>query len=343
VVNNTEFVYGFDSHGTSVLSLMAGFIPGQYIGTAPEADYWLIRTEDADTEYIIEEYNWVSGAEIADSAGVDVINTSLGYTQFDAASQNHTYADMDGHTAVISIGADIAFSKGMLVVVAAGNSGSDSWHYISAPADARGVLAVGATFPDGSLAAFSSRGPSADQRVKPNVSGQGAICYVAEPDGSFGYGSGTSYASPVMAGMSACLWSARKSITNQELKELIESVSSQYTDPDDDLGYGIPDFEEAYLKLTNSGFNTQKTNNIRIYPNPFNETLRFDFRSGSDTNLDIELRDQLGRTVLFKHSTVLPNQLNQVEWNGLENLAKGMYLVRIGNNDAQVTGKVIKQ
>lgn len=244
-------IYGSHYHGCMVLSTMGGNLPGDLVGTAPKADYWLIRTEDASTEYLIEEINWVAGAEFADSLGADVINSSLGYNEFDDASQDHTYLDMDGNTTPITIGADIAASKGILVCNSAGNSGNLSWQYITAPADGDSVFTVGAVTGSGNYASFSSTGPSADGRVKPDVVAQGSGSTIISPwTGNVTTGNGTSFSSPITAGIVSCLWQANPSKTNIEIMEAVQQSSSQYSSPDAFLGYGIPDYMVAHRLLT---------------------------------------------------------------------------------------------
>ncbi|MCB0805487.1 MAG: S8 family serine peptidase [Bacteroidales bacterium] len=244
-------IFGSHSHGTSVLSTMGANLPGEMVGTAPQASYYLLRTEDGGSEYIIEELNWVSGAEYADSVGADIINSSLGYTEFDDSSQDHTYQDMDGNTTPISIGADMAASKGILVVNSAGNSGNDSWQYIGAPADGDSVFSIGAVTGSGNYASFSSRGPTYDGRVKPNVVAQGSSSTVISAwSGNVSYSSGTSFSSPITAGMVACLWQAHPNRKNTEIMAAIEQSGSQATNPDDYLGYGIPDYFAAHTTLS---------------------------------------------------------------------------------------------
>jgi serine protease AprX len=166
-------IFGSHSHGTSVLSTMGANLPGQMVGTAPQASYWLLRSEDGSTEFLIEELNWVSAAEFADSVGADIINSSLGYTVYDDPSQSYSYNDMDGNTAPVTIGADLAVSKGMIVVNSAGNSGSSNWLYIGAPADGDSVFSIGAVNSSGSYASFSSIGPTYDGRIKTQCGGSG--------------------------------------------------------------------------------------------------------------------------------------------------------------------------
>ena len=237
------------THGMKVLSCIGGYLDGELIGTAPKANFYLIRTEDADAEYLMEEYFWAAGAEYADSLGVDIINSSLGYTTFDNPAENHQYTDLDGNTTVITIAADLAASKGILVVNSAGNSGADEWHYIGAPADADSILTVGAVDSWGDYASFSSVGPTADGRVKPEVVAQGESAIVASTEGGITYASGTSFSSPITAGMAACIWGANRGYSNMEIYQAIIQSSSIYNSPTDELGYGIPNYWQAHLSL----------------------------------------------------------------------------------------------
>lgn len=223
-VENNSLVYEDDTHGMEVLSTIAGNVPGELVGTAPHANFWLLRTEDVFTENVIEEYNWNAGAEFADSAGADVITSSLGYTDFDDTLASHTYADMNGHTCPSSIAADIAVSKGILVLTSAGNSGNNSWHFLSAPSDGDSVLAVGAVDADGDYVSFSSYGPSSDGDVKPNVAAKGAGSTIADPSGTIGSGSGTSFSCPILAGAAACLLQAHPNRLVMEVKNAIEKL-----------------------------------------------------------------------------------------------------------------------
>ncbi len=239
-----------DSHGMKCLSTIAANMTDTFVGTAPKASFYLYRTEDAPTEYPIEEQNWAAGAERADSLGVDVCSVSLGYTTFDNSIYNHTYADMNGNTTIISNAADIAAKKGMLIVVAAGNEGSGSWHYISAPADADSVMAIGAVNISGNVASFSSYGPSSDGQVKPSVSAVGWLAVVANTSGRQPvFGNGTSFACPNMAGLSTCLWQAFPEVNNMAIINTLQQSATRATNPDDRVGYGIPDMKKAFVLL----------------------------------------------------------------------------------------------
>ncbi len=244
-------IFGSHSHGTHVLSTMGAYLPGELVGTAPQAAYWLLRTEDAGSEYLIEELNWASGAEFADSAGVDIINSSLIYTTFDDPSQDHTYSDLDGNTTIITRAADMAVSKGMIVVNSAGNYGNSSWQYIGPPADGDSVFSIGAVNSSGNYVSFSSIGPTYDGRVKPNVVAQGSSSAILSAySGNVSSSSGTSFSSPITAGMVACLWQAHPDKRNTEILDAIQQHASQSALPDMLLGYGIPDYYQAHSYLS---------------------------------------------------------------------------------------------
>ena len=247
-VDGDTTVWDADTHGMMVLSIIAANIPDEFVGTAPKADFWLIRTENTASEYVIEEYNWVCGAEFADSVGVDIIHSSLGYFHFDD-EQDYTYADMDGNTAICTIGSDIAASKGILLNTSAGNSGLSEDKYISAPADADSCLTIGATWRGGKSVGFTSRGPTYDNRIKPNVSAKGAFTTIQTADGGLGKSFGTSLSGPIIAGLAACLWQAFPELNNMGIIDVIQKSANKYTKPNEKLGYGLPDFHKAFLLL----------------------------------------------------------------------------------------------
>lgn len=236
-------------HGMMCLSTIAANIPGQFIGKAPKAGFHLFKTEDVASEYPIEEFNWVCGAERADSCGADIISSSVGYNTFDNASLNHTYNDMNGHTAIATIGADLAAKKGLLVFESAGNEGLASWHFISAPADGDSVVAVGAVNANAVIWTQSSYGPSADGRVKPDMASIGYNAIVQSTGNTVGVGSGTSFACPNMAGLSTCLWQGFPEFNNMRIIRALEEAGSTYNSPNDRIGYGIPDMKVAFSRL----------------------------------------------------------------------------------------------
>lgn len=253
IINPTSNIYAEDSHGASVLSTMTGNLPNQFLGTAPDASFWLIRTEYAPTEYLVETDFWCAGIEFADSVGVDVVNSSLGYTEFDDASMNFTYADMNGKVSRASRAATLAAKKGIIVVNSAGNEGDKTWHYIGVPADAEGIVSVGAVTSTGSSSTFSSFGPSSDLRTKPEICSLGTAAAIVNTNGYTTTGNGTSFASPIMAGMMACFLQASKSIyppcdVPTLLKTVFES-GSLFANPTAQMGYGIPNFQLALAKL----------------------------------------------------------------------------------------------
>lgn len=243
-VLNKKDVYKVGNHGLNVLSTIASY-DENLIGTAPEAHFYLFRTEDANSEYRVEELNWTIAAEKADSLGVDVINSSLGYTDFNDKSMSYTYEDMNGKTSMASKSATLAATKGILVVSSAGNEGNDPWKYISAPGDADLILTVGAVNADGDCASFSSFGPSSDKRQKPNVTAQGAPTVVGSPSGRITQSSGTSFSSPLMAGFVTSFWALYPHLKNSEVIDIIQKSASKSDKPDYELGYGIPNYSKA--------------------------------------------------------------------------------------------------
>lgn len=250
-VDGDDFVYESSGHGSQVLSVMASNIPGYFVGTAPDATYVCLKTEDTRGEYLIEECNWAAALEYADSLGVDVVNSSVGYTTFHDKLMNHSYDMLDGKTAIASRAANAAFAKGMIVVNSAGNDGNGEWKYIDVPADATNILTVGATNGEGKRANFSSIGPTPDGRVKPEIAAMGKGTIVASVyQSKVNKANGTSFSSPLIAGMVASLWDAFPEKSNKEIIWAILSSSSQFNDPDMEIGYGIPNFEEAYNLLS---------------------------------------------------------------------------------------------
>ncbi|MBU0765122.1 MAG: S8 family serine peptidase, partial [Bacteroidetes bacterium] len=342
-VDQDTFVLGHHNHGMNVLSIMAANLGGMMVGTAPKASYWLLRSEDTDSEYRVEEDNWIAAAEFADSIGADIITTSLGYNTFDDTCQNYTYEDLDGNTARITIGADIAASKGILVVASAGNDGSTSWHYINFPADGDSVMAVGAVSSDSAYASLSSTGPTSDGRIKPNVMAQGKSTYVAISDTGYYNGSGTSFAAPIISGLAACLWQAHPELTNIQLMEVIEESADQYFSPDSLKGYGLPDFYQAHLILR-----ILKEQNIHnsdlaiVYPNPFTDRIEIDFYSVDSQEVKIELFDLMGRMIYSNEQPVFPGIRNQLDITGLSSVRQGVYVLRIRADEKAFKYKLIK-
>lgn len=251
-VNPYADIFAESTHGLSVLSCMATNKPGVMIGTAPEASYWLLRSEDSDSEYPIEQDYWVAAVEYADSVGVDLINTSLGYNEFDDSSMDFKLRDLDGQRSVISRAASRLSDKGIVLVCSAGNSGNSVWKKITPPGDAENILTVGAiVWQTGVIASFSSVGNTQDGRIKPDVVAAGVRADVINSHGSQGKANGTSFASPIMCGMVACLWQACPNLTAKELIELVRQSGDRAEFPDNIYGYGVPDMWQAYQNYLN--------------------------------------------------------------------------------------------
>lgn len=333
VNRNANFYTGI-SHGTMVLSTMGGYKNNQLVGTAPDASYYLFITEDGDNESPLELSLWVEAAEEADRVGADIINTSLGYTQFDNPSYNFTYEDMNGQTSFASRGVEVAFSRGMICVVSAGNDGNADWHYIASPADAVSALTIGAVNAAGNIASFSSYGPSFDGRIKPDVAAQGQQAVLSNTTGSITTASGTSFSGPIMAGMVASFWQALPNKTNVEIVQLIKESASIYTTPNDRIGYGIPDFGQALADaLGTANFTSTK---FTVYPNPFQERITIAFPAGFG-KADVTLYNAIGQAVLEqKVSTDNPAIL-------LHTLNSGVYLYKIQSDTFSQSGKLVKE
>ena len=339
-------VYAAHYHGRSVLSVMAGVVPGKLLGTAPLASYVLVRTEDVGSEYPVEEDNWVSGAELCDSIGCDVLNTSLGYTTFDDSTMDHTWADLNGLTARMTLAADIAARKGMLPVNSAGNSGTGPWHYIGVPADAFDILAVGAVGLDRQLAPFSSRGPSADGRVKPDVSAVGLGTTGLDGAGwNVGPINGTSFSGPLVAGLSACLWQLHRDRTAQEVMDAIRRSASQYDHPDDDLGYGIPDFWRAHLLLTGRDLTgLSQPEALGLAPVPFTDFLDVEVYAGNTNSMQLLIHDALGRLVWSTETGLEPETYARVRIQNdlIGKLRAGVYIVEVRVGGSRLVQRVVK-
>jgi hypothetical protein len=333
---NNVYSTSMASHGTSVLSCMGAYSNGQMVGTAPKADYWLLRSEVGATESIIEEYYWVSAAEFADSIGADLINSSLGYTTFDNAATNHTYADMDGNTTIVTKGADKAAEKGILVVNSAGNSGGGGWWYIGAPADGDSVFTIGAVTATGARSGFSSVGPTSDGRIKPAVSAQGTGTVLFSPSG-LGSGNGTSFSSPIMCGMTACLWQAFPELNNMQIIELIKSSASQASQPDSLLGWGIPDFLAASSTLSIQ----TKENKIVAFPNPVDEKFTVVFPVSIQGKFNIEIVNLQGKVVYSRQHD--EGSIRSIQINDLGYLASGIYFIKVSAQSVIYSGKIIKK
>ncbi|MEI7801845.1 MAG: S8 family serine peptidase [Bacteroidota bacterium] len=338
-----DSVYEDNSHGEMCLSIVAGNMPGYYVGTAPNADFVLLRTEYADTEYPIEEINWAAGAEYADSIGADVITSSLGYSVFDDTIFNHIFEDMDGVTNPSSIAAHIASTRGMIVCNSAGNSGADTtWRFITAPSDADGILTVGAIDSANQYSPFSGHGPTFDGRIKPDVVGRGTQTWVINAYlGGTMEGNGTSFSCPLIAGVTACLWQAHPDKANWQIMNAIRKSASKYLTPDNDIGYGIPNF--AYADLLLSDFNEQSlisADSIVVYPTIFSNEIKINFKTREQQEISVQLIDMSGRTMEEQCATVYIG-FNELNFHPA-NISSGVFMLKIMAGGKVHYEKVIK-
>jgi subtilisin family serine protease len=345
-VTGDTLVFEDYPHGMNVLSCMGGNLPGQLVGTAPESKFWLLRTEDAYTETIQEEINWLVGAEFADSVGADVINSSLGYNKFDGGIGDHFYSDMDGNTTIISNAADWAVGKGIFVTTSAGNAGGPPWFKITAPADADSVLTVGAVDSAGNIAGFSSRGPTFDGRIKPNTCARGVQAVIAANWGGITTAGGTSFSSPITAGAVACLWQANPSATILELIYSIQLSATQASTPDSIQGFGIPNFCKAdsilgFVLGINDLASSQ--NVLSVYPNPFTSEFVIDFYAEKKEIIHVELYDVTGRKVSTQEQPVFANTNNKFVISDVSSFSNGIYTLRLITSDKIYYSKIIKQ
>lgn len=305
-VEGDDYVYESSSHGRDVLSTMAANMPFLFVGTAPDAHYYLFKTEDHPLgEYIVEEYNWVAAAEYSDKIGIDVINSSLGYHHFDDKKMDYAYSDLDGKQSPMTIAATKAAEKGILVVSAAGNEGNGKWKHITVPNDAENILTVGAVDRDGYYARFSSLGFEDKAIIKPNVMARGAIAVVASKkkyDTSFN--NGTSFASPIMAGMSTAFWQAFPEMANQDIIHILQNHASQTNQPDNAMGYGVPDFLAAHITQRNSIIQLQK------------EQQYYKHIEGLNQSVDIFMENLEAADITYK----LSNNLQEIVYQGSQHI-----------------------
>ncbi len=313
-------------HGTAVLSTMGGFVDGELVGTAPNADYYLFITEDSTSENPVEESYWVEAVERADSLGVDMINTSLGYFGYDNPNYSHTYSKMNGVTAFASRAASLIAQKGMILVTSAGNSGNSNNPHIAVPADGKNILTIGAVNANEVLASFSSIGPSFDNRIKPELAAQGVSAIFSNENGNIVSGNGTSFSSPILCGAIASFWSAFPNLTSLEVMQKVNESADQYTQPDNFKGYGIPNF----VTLLNAM--NPEILQVNAYPNPADDYITL---TKNNTLLaTFQLFDVLGRKV------------DEIKFSSLNytldtsSLTTGTYFYKMSINETTKTGKI---
>jgi hypothetical protein len=334
--SRTTNVEGTGQHGVNTTSDIVGFLENEFVGTAPNASLYLFRTEYGPDENPREEAWYVEALERADSLGVDVINTSLGYQEYDNPNYSHTYEDLNGITTFAARGANLAFEKGMILVTSAGNAGN-GFGTVGTPADAIGLLAVGAVNSAGNYATFSSRGPTVDGRIKPDVMAQGQGSAVIRDNGTVDFSNGTSFSSPILAGAVTCLWQSKPEAKNYEIMQIVRETASLYNTPTDQMGYGIANFRDAYNALHNLGFEDQFLNdNFAVYPNPVKDVLNISFPQGV-TNAEITIYNILGKEVM---KTEVSSSGNQIF---LSSLPQGIYIANVVAEETKNSFKIIKQ
>lgn len=332
-------VYADNQHGTNVLSLIASNEPGKMLSGAPDANYILVMTEEVATEYWVEEYNWVRGAEYADSLGVDIISSSVGYWDFDDPAMNYTVADLDGKTTTITKGATIAAKKGILVVNSSGNYGPGVSSLV-APADAKGILAVGSVSKDLTVSGFSSRGPTGDGRIKPDLAALGTGTALVRSNGTVGFSNGTSFSAPQISALAAGLWEARPEWTKDQLIMNLLKSATQADKPDNLIGYGIPNFFKAYYGEILAVEETPETVSWKVFPNPMaSDELSIYF--GSGLSGQFTLLDKNGRMVqTFKLSRAGIAEPFRISLQGVK---PGFYIVQMEDGQLIKRAKLFKQ
>lgn len=337
--HNSHDVFGYDGHGTEVLSVMGALIPDAFTGGAYDATFQLFITEDVPTEYRVEEYNWLFAAERADSAGADIIHSSLGYYDFDDASMNYSREDMDGKTTVVSRAAQWAADRGILVITSAGNEGNiASWRIITAPADAQGVLAIGGVNSNGQKTGSSSIGPSADGRIKPDLVALGASVKVVKQNGQISTATGTSLAAPLATSLAAGVMQRYNQLTNTQVMDLLRQTASQANQPDQLLGFGIPNFQAVVNFLEQ----TPQEHPFEVFPNPLlQDTLIIrPFDPNVVQSCEIQLVN--GQGAILRRHTVHFDWLNRTYRANFAGVPAGVYYVRILHEKSKHTFRVVK-
>lgn len=337
-VNNTGNVYNASAHGTAVMSIMAGEIPGFLAGTATGSDYMLLKTEDVRSEFPCEEDYWAAGAEYADSAGADIISSSLGYYSFDDASLDYKHSDLDGNTAFVTKAADIAASKGILVVNSAGNERDNFWGRIIFPSDGDSVAAIGAVDEHRLISYFSSAGPATDGRIKPDNAAMGVSTPLQLAIGVVTRGNGTSFSCPVISGMAACLMQAVPQALGQDIIDALHLSSDRSNFPDTLYGYGIPDMAVS-LQILQSKFVTTPNEEMVAVPNPTKGSFELVFRQAPG-RITLEIYSVSGKLIFWNRYPDFAGRSLHI--NALQHHEQGVYILRVRAEGRTLAGKVIK-
>jgi serine protease AprX len=341
-VGNNSNIFRYGQHGTEALSCIVGYEAGKLEAAAYGADVMLYVTEDGSSEYRIEEYNWLFAAERADSVGAHIISTSLGYTTFDDNTMNYTYNDLNGETTVITQAANMATAVGIVCVASAGNEGAYSWKYVSAPADAPDILAVGAVSLNQSRVSFSSIGPTVDGRIKPEVSALGLQTVVGDASGNITTANGTSFAAPLVTGLVAGFWQAHPQLTNLEVMENIKASGSTSIAPNNEIGYGVPDFNRATEIVLDTEEEIPLQNEFEVYPNPIIEGKLFitSHQPHQGNLVVVILQNSTGQTLLTKtFSNAIGTEPLSLD---ISTLNPGVYILQISSPKATDTVKLIR-
>ena len=341
---NKSDVYNYSSHGTQVLSTMAGILTGDYVGTAPDASYTLYVTENGGSEQPFEMDNLVAAMERADSIGADIITISLGYNSFDIGGLDASLSltDIDGKSTIAAMGANTATAKGILVVASAGNDGGTAWNKILTPGDADSALTCGSVDINKTLAPTSGKGPNAAGRMKPDVCMLGAPGVVFNNSGTTSSVGGTSIATPELAGLAACLWETNPKATPYQIRKAIRESGHIASSPNNQMGYGVPDFGKASLSLKKV-LDTLTANNIYVFPSPFTEKITVKVKgSSSKGTLQWCIYTIQGQKIMedrqaFSDSSFL------FEITPPSNMPKGLYLLQLNNQGYNMTLKIIKE
>ena len=341
--DNNNQVQEDDPHGMYCFSILAANLPGIFVGSAPEADYYLFRTEDVKSEFPVEEQNWLAAAEKADSLGIDIISSSLGYTTFDDPAFNYGYDDMNGKNTIVTRGAALAFRKGILVMNSAGNSGTNSWKFIGAPADGEQVLAVGAVNITRQVAPFSSYGPTFDQRIKPDIVSVGWGTALINASGLPASGNGTSFSNPNIAGLIACLWQAFPEMRNNEIIDAVRKSGDMYANPDSRSGYGLPNMQKAFglleiERVKKNAASLLRDARLKAFPNPFENKIQLVYKAPANGKIEIRLSDLTGRLIFTESKQVIANEIYVFDWKNLGILKAGPYIITY--SDVSGTGSI---
>lgn len=348
-VENEQSVNEDHPHGLQCLSVIAANRPGIMIGSAPHAKFYLLRTEDASSEYPVEEQYWVVAAEFADSAGADMITSSVGYSDFDDPAFNHSYSERNGNTTMVTIGADLAAKKGMIVMNSAGNSGNlaTDFKYVIAPADGDSVVAVGAVDVNGNIASFSSWGPNGAGKIKPDIVSVGQGTIISNNNGNPVGANGTSYSNPNVAGLIACLWQAFPEFTNMEIIDAVKRSADRFNNPDDRYGYGLPDFKKAYDLLSVERTMRNATtilgdNFIKAYPVPFKGVINVLFKAPASGKAVIRFISISGQVIETLNIAVSEGEIRVINFYSADRLPRGVYFISYEDQNRKEVLKVMK-